>query len=435
MTINRSTRIILIVAIAVLSVAGIGALATWRALAPNPNLDRVRALARAHEFARAQALLEDYLRVSPRNDRAHLLMAQLTTEPTNAHPEQALLSLQAVRPDGPKNAALLKFLEGKARYQQGRYDLAEDCWAAALRLDLLVPEAGWVLIDLLDKEGRVEEAHRLGMRMHELEPDHRDRVRILLEMSRLDIETPDPLSQVELFEPLVKVHPTHLPLSLTLGRALTRVNRAEEGLEVLNGALCRNPDSPEVWDAWLSGLYQASEVDKLADEYARLPSGMASDARFAKHEGMIAQTSQDWPRAVRAYRRAFAFEPSNWGVCYRFLFVLRQAGETALYESMNRIYEDYKLAYKQMRGSYFERFEPTEASSFRADDFTQQRGAYYELLTIKTLGIEPHTELYQRLADLREKMGRPDEARAWHKLVLRDLPDNAQSLAALERLK
>jgi hypothetical protein len=32
-------------------------------------------------------------------------------------------------------------------------------------------------------------------------------------------------------------------------------------------------------------------------------------------------------------------------------------------------------------------------------------------------------------------MGRFDEARAWHQLVLRDFPDNTLSLAALERLK
>ena len=49
---------------------------------------------------------------------------------------------------------MIKFLEGKAHYQQGRYDLAEDCWTEALRLDPIVPEAGWALVDLLDKEGR-----------------------------------------------------------------------------------------------------------------------------------------------------------------------------------------------------------------------------------------------------------------------------------------
>ena len=73
--------------------------------------------------------------------------------------------------------------------------------------------------------------------------------------------------------------------------------------------------------------------------------------------------------------------------------------------------------------------------TFPREDFTRQRGAYYETLAIKTLGLKPHPELYQRLADLREKMGRFDEARAWHRLVLRDSPDNALSLAALERLK
>ena len=66
---------------------------------------------------------------------------------------------------------------------------------------------------------------------------------------------------------------------------------------------------------------------------------------------------------------------------------------------------------------------------------TDTRGVYYEVVEVKTLGLKPHPELYQRLADLREKMARFDEARAWHRLVLRDFPDNAVSLAALKRLK
>ena len=435
MTIKRSNRTILIVAITVLFVGGFGTIATWLALASNPNLDRVRALARAHEFARAQALLEDYLRVSPRNDRAHLLMAQLTTEPDNAHPDLALLHLQAVRPNGPKQAALLKFLEGKARYQQGRYDLAEDCWSAALRLDPIVPEAGWVLIDLLDKEGRVEEAHRLGMRMHELEPDPRDRVRILLEMSRLDIEAPECHSQIELFERLQKQHPENLPLALTVGLALVRFNRSEDGLALLENTLRCHPGSRETWDTWLSALSLTAEVDRLAEEFARLPPALASDVRFAKHEGMIAQIDRDWPRAVSAYRRAFEFEPFNQGVIYRYRFSLRQAGEMVEHDRIDRIYNDFKDAFLQMRGSYFESNDRSEDPNIVRKDFKGTRGAYYETLAIKTLGLKPFPELYQRLADLRAKMGRPDEARAWHRLVLRDLPANAESLAALERLK
>ena len=67
--------------------------------------------------------------------------------------------------------------------------------------------------------------------------------------------------------------------------------------------------------------------------------------------------------------------------------------------------------------------------------FKQTRPVYLEAFAIQTLGLEPRPELYHRLAGLREQMGRLDEARAWHRLVLRDVPDDAPSLAALARLQ
>jgi tetratricopeptide (TPR) repeat protein len=407
----------------------------WRAIGPTPSLEEIRALARVRKFDRAQSLLQRYLLVHPENAQARLLIADLTTEGTNSHPELALEHLRAIQPDGFQQAALVKLFEGKAHYQQGRYDLAETCWTESLRLNPLVPEAGWALVDLLDKEGRAHEAHRLGLRLHEVEPDPRDRVRILLEMSRLDIEAPEALSQVQLFEPLVEGHPGNLPITLTLGLALVRVNRGEEGLEVLRDALRRHPNSPEVWDAWLTGLSEAGGYDQLAEEFARLPKSLTADPRFAKHEAMIAQIAKNWAAAVRAYRRAFAFEPYNQGVIYRLRFVLRQAGETAEYQQVDQIYGAYKEAFRQLRGSYFEGADRNEDPHIQEKDFKRTRGAYYEILAIKTLGVKPHPELYQRLADLREQMGRPDEARAWHRLVVRDSPNNPVSLAALERLK
>jgi tetratricopeptide (TPR) repeat protein len=432
-----STRFMRFFVLAVMLVA-VGTLTSpgwWRAQAPTPNLDQIRALARASEFRPAQTLLARYLQMYPKADRAHLLMAQLATEPTNSTPEVALEHLSAVRNGDPKQSALLKFLEGKAHYHQRRYDLAEACWTEALRLDPVVPEAGWVLFDLLDKEGRTDEAHRLGIHLHEVEPDSGDRFRILLELARLDIEAPDPLSQVELFEPLVRQHPECLPLDLSVGLALIRVNRTEDGLRCLHAALEGHSDAPEVWDAWLSGLYHASDADRLVGEFARLPKRLIADPRFAKHEGMIAQLTRNWPDAIGAYQRAFAYEPYNWGVCYRLRFALKQTAEAAEFGRIDQLYANYKVAYKLMRGSYYERLGTENTSRPLGTDVSQQRGAYYETVSVKTLGHVPNAELYQKLADLREKMGRFDEARAWHRLVLRDFPGNVLSLAALERLR
>ena len=347
----------------------------------------MRALAREQRFGQAQALLDRYLRAYPANARAQLLMAEITTESTNSHPDVALLHLRTIRPDSPKQAALVQLFKGKAYYHLGRYDQAEMSWKESMQLDPIVPESGWALVDLLDKEGRAEEAHRLGMRIHEIETDPQDRVRILLEMSRLDIETPDPLSQVELFEPLVKQNPDHLPLNLMLGQALIRVNRSDDGLKLLEDTLRHHPRSPETWDAWLNGLYYASEADKMAQRIRSNTQRYGCDPRFAKHQGMIAQICQDWPLAVQAYDRAFAFEPFNWGVCYRLRFVLRQAGKTAEYERINRLYGPTKP--RTRRCGALTSKSPSRKSPPPSRERTsiKQRGAYYETLSIKS---RPH---------------------------------------------
>ena len=108
----------------------------------------------------------------------------------------------------------------------------------------------------------------------------------------MDIDQVSPGSQVLLFGPLAREHPENLPLALTLGQALVRDSRGAEGIEVLEAALRRHPDSPEAWDAWLAGLYGAFQFDRLAEEFARLPRSMADDPRFAEHEGMVAQNAR-----------------------------------------------------------------------------------------------------------------------------------------------
>src|SRR5262249_32831065 len=153
----------------------------------------------------------------------------------------------------------------------------------------------WALIDLLDREGRVPEAHALGMRAIEVEPDPLDRARLLLEMARMDIDQVAPGSQVLLFGPLARQHPDNLPLALTLGLALVRDSRAAEATRVRGGALRRHPDSPEAGVAWLAGPPGAFQPERLAEESARLPKAMADDPRFAEHEGIVAQDARDWP--------------------------------------------------------------------------------------------------------------------------------------------
>jgi hypothetical protein len=64
----------------------------------------------------------------------------------------------------------------------------------------------------------------------------------------------------------------------------------------------------------------------------------------------------------------------------------------------------------------------------------QMRSLYDTADRNKSLGDVPDYELYQALAENMESLGRYQEARAWHRLVLRDRPEDPISKPAAERL-
>jgi tetratricopeptide (TPR) repeat protein len=339
-------------------------------------------------------------------------MAQIATGRPDPQAAVALEYLKRIKPGSPRQDALVQFFKGKAHYFQKRYDMSEMCWRNALRIDPLVPEAGWALVDLLDLEGRAEEAHIVGMRQHEFEPNPADRVRILLEVSRIDIDKVAAGSIVQNLELLNRDHPENLPIGIALGLGLVHDSHFEQGVAILEDVRKRHPESPEAWDAWLTGLDDAGHEDRLAAELGRLPGSMVSDPRFAKHYGRVAQNERKFDAAVNAYRRAFEATPWDGVVLYKFNLVLGRLGK---------------------KDAEARRIEQTLAA-FQAA-FKDLRGVHREAMALQGLGTAPNTAVYQRLAELREKMGRRDEALAWHRLVLKDSPDDPLSLAAVARLK
>jgi hypothetical protein len=110
------------------------------------------------------------------------------------------------------------------------------------------------------------------------------------------------------------------------------------------------------------------------------------------------------------YLRAYNHDPSDGQVLYRLCQALKAAGRTS------------------DTSEFDARFLALQAAR------DQALPLYKEANAVPTLGTAPHPELYHRLADLRERMGRADEAAAWHQLVLKDQPHDPLSRSAVERL-
>ena len=82
------------------------------------DLDEICALARQRDFDQAEELMVRYLRVYPDNNRAHLLMAQFAMDRPDPQPQRALDHLGRIHGGTTKEAAIVRFSEGKAHYQE-----------------------------------------------------------------------------------------------------------------------------------------------------------------------------------------------------------------------------------------------------------------------------------------------------------------------------
>ncbi len=211
-------------------------------------------------------------------------------------------------------------------------------------------------------------------------------------------------------EPIVRKSPHDLHMAGALGLATVRNSQTDAGLTSLRNLSDRFPDNPDARESFLLGLDEAGKIDDLAGEMGRLPQAMASDLRFDRYRGAIAQQRQDWNLAAEQFARAWRQDPSDLRVLYRLSRVLRLGGRLSEADLIDRKVRDAQEAKNQILALY------------------QKANA------VKTLGTAPHPELYHQLADLREHMGRDDEAAAWHQMVLEYQPDDKESNAAIARL-
>lgn len=314
----------------------------------------------------------------------------------HADAESGEKALKRITGGSPEERALVELEIGKLLYYEGRWKLAEERWKAALALDPKVPEAGWALLDLYYLEGREDEAHELAMKLYATEPDPRDRALLLLELVRRDAQPPDPESIVKLLGPIIKINPDDLAARVAYGSACVKRSDPETGLKILGEVVRDAPGDVNARVGLLNALETVDPDEGLKRAVAELPRDLADDPKLASFAGRIAQDKRDWPAAIAAYRKAWKSRPFDAKLTYRLGRALRLAGDAEAAAKFAAEFEARVGAYESAR--------------------TKIRDLHQEANNTPDLGVASHPDLYERLARLRESMGRDDEARLWRDL-------------------
>src|SRR5262249_4828552 len=149
-------------------------------------------------------------------------------------------------------------------------------------------EAGWLLLQLFYIEGRQDESRRLALRLAVIEPDPRDRVRLLLEPARFDAEPVAAAGVIPALEPAVKLDPTDVPSGLAYYRSLARDGRSiESAIASLRDIVDKHPNNAICWDVYLDSLADVGDLESLSKALNDVPKSVAADPRLARHFGRV----------------------------------------------------------------------------------------------------------------------------------------------------
>ena len=381
-----------------------------RSMRPLPRLAPARLAAQEGRLDEAEALLDKYLDVFPRDAEARLLDIRLLIDRPNPRPEKGLKAIEGFPQADPSLAAVVEVYRGKALFQLDRLGVARQAWEAALRLDPTVGEAGWLLLQLDYLQDRRDLAGHRALAMFETEPDRIDQVGLLLELVRQDVETLATAEVVKQLGPAVRNDPDDLPTALAYAVAFVREGHAEEGVALLRKAVAARPTDLDARDALLEALGDSGDLDGLARALAELPVSMIGSPRLAAHRGRLSLERRDYAAALAAYDLAESARRFDLKVAHRHATAARRAGSEARAKAIEAVEERYKSSIVDLKDLYS-----------RVD-------------AQRKLGLVPTPAVDRVFADLRESMGRPAEALAWHRLALRADPADATSAAAVARL-
>ena len=395
-----------------------------RAVLPAPQLAPALRLMNEGRFEEAERKLSDFLAYEPSNVRARLAMALSQLNREDPKPAEALKSVEAIHPDSAIDAADAQVVRGRALEALKRLGESEAAYEQAIRIYPLVGEAGWHLLDLYYIEGREDESRSLALSLSRNEPNPGDRARLLLEPIRFEAE---PLASAGIIPKLadaVASDPNDVHAGLAYYRAQADDGTGiEEAVKGLRGLVERHPENLACRVGLLYALSSTGDLDSLERALQDVPPELAEAPKIAGYRGRLALDRRDYPAAIASLEPATRAYPSNpkWlhmlGDAYRFA---GRADEAEAIKAREAVLEIGRIELRGIKGKEQEVGQP---------------GLFEEALTRRDLGFVPSPELYKRLAANRERMGHPGEALAWYEAILRDDPQEAEALAAVNRLR
>jgi tetratricopeptide (TPR) repeat protein len=381
----------------VLGLIALNARLAWESR-PLPDLATISRLMQKERYSEAEKLLRAYLRRSPHQGEARMMLARVLAARNDvAGSASELHRVPFWWPNKPE--AL--FREGQMQMALGRARLAEEAWKICLANDPYHPtppqhftRAAYELVELYKWEERREDARELIWRVYQ-QVEAADHAEILILGVWIELLRINPAEIVEKVSRFVAADADDREARLSLAHAEMASGNADEALRQIQICLKEHPNDLLAWREWLMILRKQGDEQALTRALSQLPESTQADPEIWTIRGAMREQAADWRGAEAAYDQAIRLRPKSAEVHYKLAIVKDRLGEHAAAEEHRKRYRELRDAREQLVQVYDAYFDATRTPGAVRGDLTP----IFERLatTCAELGFEREGKAWQRL--------------------------------------
>jgi tetratricopeptide (TPR) repeat protein len=165
---------------------------------------------------------------------------------------------------------------------------------------------------------------------------------LLLELVRQEFERLGPAATAMIVEPVVAAEPANYHALRVLGISYVMLDRAPEGLDLIERAIEQRPDEPDGWFNLVWALTERGDTNRLSTVWPRLPPEVLDDPRFLRPRSAWAHAMGEHNEAEQTLQKALANDPWDRKAHYQLARLLRDrsAAEATKHELRVRQIDD-----------------------------------------------------------------------------------------------
>ena len=366
-----------------------------------PDLKTVSDWMRREQYVQAESALREYVRRSPHDGEARMMLAQVVG--VRGDLLDCARQLHKVPYWWPQKAAAL-LREGQSYLKIDRAKDGEAAWLEAIKDDPLHPvssdlfhDACQELLKLYAIEDRWEDAYPVIWTAydHAAPGDHP----VLLAMRiRSELERMSPKDSVVLLKP------AHLAAAAddwealrALARAKAALGQSAEAVRHFEACLKGRPDDVRAWRDYLTMLLEQGDLDAFLALLEKAPPSAESEPETWMFRGVAREKAGDWHAAADHFRKAIELNPYVPKYYYRLAMAEERLG-----------LREQALAHRK---------RTKEMNDARAQ-LPVAYGDYFASTVPNNPGVPTVEAACKRLASICETLGWARAAQAWNRLAI-----------------